>query len=61
MSSEISSETLIVDYVGLDSLDMFDLICAQEKEYDLHFVRDMGSSIITVGDIVGQLEKHFSK
>jgi acyl carrier protein len=40
---------------------MFDLVCALEKEYDFHFQRDMGSSIETVGDIVGQLEKHFSE
>lgn len=32
-----------------------------EKEYDFHFERDMGSAITTVGDIVGQLEKHFCK
>lgn len=60
-SSDITTDTLLVDDLGLDSLDMFDLICALEKEYDFHFERDMGSAIITVGDIVGQLEKHFSK
>ncbi|MGZ5208496.1 MAG: acyl carrier protein [Sulfuricurvum sp.] len=58
---EITREKLLVDDLGLDSLDMFDLVCALEKEYDFHFERDMGSSIETVGDIVGQLEKHFNK
>jgi acyl carrier protein len=57
-SSAISTDTLLVDDLGLDSLDMFDLICALEKEYGFHFERDMGSAIITVGDIVGQLEKN---
>lgn len=58
---EITREKLLVEDLGLDSLDMFDLVCALEKEYDFHFERDMGTSIGTVGDIVGQLEKHFSK
>lgn len=58
---EITREKLLVEDLGLDSLDMFDLVCALEKEYDFHFERDMSSSIETVGDIVGQLEKHFSK
>lgn len=57
-SSEITSDKLLVEDLGLDSLDMFDLICALEKEYNFHFERDMGSSIATVGDIVGQLEKN---
>jgi acyl carrier protein len=55
---EVTSEKSLVEDLGLDSLDMFDLICALEKEYDFHFERDMGSAIETVGDIVGQLEKH---
>lgn len=58
---EITSDTLLVEDLGLDSLDMFDLICALEKEYDFHFEREMGSSIGTVGDIVGQLEKNIPK
>lgn len=58
---EITREKLLVEDLELDSLDMFDLVCALEKEYDFHFARDMGSSIETVGDIVGQLENHLSK
>lgn len=58
---EITREKLLVEDLGLDSLDMFDFVCALEKEYDFHFERDMGNSIGTVGDIVGQLEKHFNK
>lgn len=59
--ADITSETLLVDDLELDSLDMFDLICALEKEYDFHFERDMGSAIATVGDIVEQLEKNIAK
>jgi len=59
--SEITLDKLLVEDLGLDSLDMFDLICALEKEYGFHFEREMGSSIATVGDIVGQLERNINK
>lgn len=58
---EITSDKLLVEDLGLDSLDMFDLICALEKEYGFHFEREMGSSIGTVGDIVAQLEANVPK
>lgn len=58
---EITTDKKLIDDLGLDSLDMFDLICALEKEYSFHFERDMGSSIETVGDIVAQLEAHAPK
>lgn len=57
--SEITLESSLVGDLGLDSLDMFDLICALEKEFGFHFDRDMGASIATVGDIVRMLESHF--
>ncbi|MDP1784636.1 MAG: acyl carrier protein [Sulfuricurvum sp.] len=58
---EITLEKLLVEDLELDSLDMFDLVCALEKEYDFHFQLDKDSSIETVGDIVGKLENHLSK
>lgn len=58
---EVTMEKSLVDDLELDSLDMFDLICAIEKEYGFHFEREMGSSIGTVGDIVTQLEANTPK
>ena len=58
---DITMEKLLVDDLGLDSLDMFDLICALEKEYGFHFEREMGASIGTVGSIVSELEAHLIK
>jgi acyl carrier protein len=58
---EISADKRLVEDLELDSLDMFDLICALEKEYNFHFEREMGSSIGTVGDIVAQLEASIPK
>ena len=39
--SEISMDKSLVEDLGLDSLDMFDFICALEKEYGFHFEREM--------------------
>lgn len=58
---DISMDKRLVEDLELDSLDMFDLICALEKEYNFYFVREMGSSIVTVGDIVAQLEASIPK
>lgn len=59
--SEVTMESSLVDDLGLDSLDMFDMICALEKEFSFHFDRDMGASIATVGDVVRMLESNFSE
>lgn len=58
---DVSIDKRLVEDLELDSLDMFDLICALEKEYNFHFEREMGSSIETVGDIVAQLEANKPK
>lgn len=58
---DVTPEKRLVEDLELDSLDMFDLICALEKEYNFHFEREMGSSIATVGDIVAQLEAAIPK
>ncbi len=58
---DITIDKRLVEDLELDSLDMFDLICALEKEYSFHFEREMGGSIETVGDIVKQLEAHAPK
>lgn len=57
--SDVTMESSLVDDLQLDSLDMFDMICALEKEFGFHFDRDMGASIATVGDIVKMLETNF--
>lgn len=59
--TDVTMEKSLVDDLELDSLDMFDLICAIEKEYGFHFEREMGSSIGTIADIVTQLEAHAIK
>ena len=58
---DITIDKRLVEDLELDSLDMFDLICALEKEYSFHCEREMGGSIETVGDIVKQLEAHAPK
>lgn len=57
----ISMDKSLLDDLGLDSLDIFDLICALEDEYGFHFERQMESSINTVGDVVTQIEAYLSQ
>jgi acyl carrier protein len=58
---DISMDKSLLDDLGLDSLDIFDLICALEDEYGFHFERQMESSINTVGDVVTQIEAYLSQ
>lgn len=58
---DISMDKSLLDDLGLDSLDIFDLICALEDEYGFHFERQMESSINTVGDVVAQIEIYLSQ
>lgn len=58
---DISMDKTLLDDLGLDSLDIFDLICALEDEYGFHFERQMESSINTVGDVVAQIDIYLSQ
>lgn len=58
---DVTMEKSLVEDLELDSLDLFDLICALEKEYGFHFEREMGSSMGTIGEIVAELEAHAVK
>lgn len=58
---DISMDKSLLDDLGLDSLDIFDLICALEDEYGFYFERQMESSINTVGDVVMQIEAYLSQ
>ncbi|MEJ2437300.1 MAG: acyl carrier protein [Sulfurovaceae bacterium] len=58
---DVTVDKSLLDDLELDSLDIFDLICALEDEYGFHFEREMESSINTVGDIITQIEVYLSQ
>jgi acyl carrier protein len=58
---EVTVDSKLSDDLELDSLDIFDLICALEDKYGFHFERQMDSSINTIGDIVVLIEAYLSQ
>lgn len=52
----ITEESLMVDDLGADSLDLVDLVMMIEEEFDLTVPDDVVESIVTVGDIVRTIE-----
>ena len=59
--ADITLDKSLEEDLELDSLDMFDLICALEAEYNFTFEREMGESIKTVGDIIDKILEHAPK
>jgi acyl carrier protein len=58
---DVTADKDLLEDLELDSLDIFDLICALEDEYGFHFKREMESSINTVGDVITQIETFLSQ
>ncbi len=55
-SSEITSDTLIVDDLGADSLDVVDIMMSLEDEFTVEVPDEAVEGIKTVGDIVKFVE-----
>ncbi len=55
-SSEITSDTLIVDDLGADSLDVVDIMMSLEDEFTVEVPDEAVDGIKTVGDIVKFVE-----
>ena len=54
---EIKPETTIVDDLGADSLDIFQIIMGIEEEFDIEIDNDEAEKIVTVQDAVDQIKK----
>ena len=53
----ITEETTIVDDLGADSLDIFQIIMAIEEEFEIEIPTEEAEKITTVGDAVEQIKK----
>ena len=53
---EITMETTIVDDLGADSLDVFQIIMGLEEEFDIEIPNEEAEKIVTVGDAVEQIK-----
>lgn len=54
-ASDITMETIFVDDLGADSLDIFQIIMGIEEEFDIEIDNDDAEKIVTVGDAVEQI------
>jgi len=55
----INEDTDLVEELGVDSLDMVDLVLAMEQEFGIEIKdEDITPDVKTVRDIVGLLEKY---
>ena len=59
--SKITPETTIVDDLGADSLDVFQIIMGIEDEFDIQIPDDAAESIVTVNDAVVQIQNATNK
>ena len=59
--SKITPETTFVDYLGADSLDVFQIIMGIEDEFDIQIPDDAAESIVTVNDAVVQIQNATNK
>lgn len=54
----VKLESVIIDDLGADSLDVVDLVMAIEDEFEMEIPDDAVEKIKTVGDIVSYIESH---
>ena len=55
-AEEITAETSFKEDLGLDSLDLFELVMALEEEYDLEIPSEELETITTVGAVIAYLK-----
>lgn len=53
---EITMDTTFVDDLGVDSLDIFQIIMGLEEEFDIEIANEEAEKIVTVGDAVEQIK-----
>ena len=55
---KVTMEASIVDDLGADSLDLFELVMALEEEHDVEIPTEDLEQIATVGDVISYIESH---
>ena len=53
---KITMDTHLVDDLGADSLDVFQIIMGIEEEFDIEIPNEAAESIVTVADAVEQIK-----
>lgn len=55
--AEIKPETKFKDDLGVDSLDLFEMVMALEEEFGIEIPSEDLENIVTVNDIIGYLKE----
>ena len=53
---EVTMAATLVDDLGADSLDIFQIIMGIEEEFDIEIPNEAAEQIVTVGDAVEQIK-----
>ena len=54
---EITMETTVVDDLGADSLDVFQIIMGIEEEFDIDIASENAEKIVSVADAVEEIKR----
>ena len=55
-ADESTMDKTVVDDLGADSLDVFQIIMGLEEEFDIEIPNEQAEKIVTVGDAVEQIK-----
>lgn len=55
-TDDITMDTMFVEDLGADSLDIFQIVMGIEEEFDIEIPSDAAEQIVTVGDAVEQIK-----
>lgn len=55
---EVVPEASFKDDLGIDSLDLFELVMSLEEEYDFEIPAEDLSSLNTIGDVISYLQEN---
>lgn len=53
---QLSEDTVILRDLGVDSLEMVELVCAVEDEFDIEIADKKIKSLVTIGDLIKHIE-----
>ena len=57
-AAEVTEEASFKDDLGVDSLDLYELVMALEEEFNLEIPSEELENITTVGDVIAYLKKN---
>ena len=57
-ADEITENTSFKDDLGVDSLDLFELVMALEEEFNVEIPAEDLETLVTVGDVINYINAH---